>query len=54
MLKTTVKKLRTNPILHCKHCDDDIKINSDTSEFDRKTQKAEESLDDLKKIFKKF
>ena len=47
-LKTTVKKLRTNPVLHCKHCGDDIKINADTSKFDRETQKVEKSLKKLK------
>lgn len=53
-LKTTVKNLRTNPILHCKHCGDDIKINADTSKFDRETQKVEKSLKKLKKTLKKF
>ncbi len=53
-LKTTVKNLRTNPILHCKHCGDDIKINAYTSKFDRETQKVEKSLKKLKQTLKKF
>ncbi len=53
-LKTTVEKLRTNPILHCNHCGDDIKINADISKFDRETQKVEKSLNNLKKTLKKF
>lgn len=51
-LKTTVKKLRTNPVLHCKHCDDYIKINTDTSKLDRKTQEVEKSLKNLSKLSK--
>lgn len=53
-LKSTVKKLRTNPILHCRHCGNDIKINADTSKFDRETQKVEKSLKKLKQTLKKF
>lgn len=53
-LRTTVKKLRTNPILYCKHCSNDIKINTDTSKFDRETQKIEKSLKKLKQTLKKF
>lgn len=51
-LKTTVKKLRTNPVLHCKHCGDYIKINTDTSKLDRKTQEVEKSLKNLSKLSK--
>ncbi len=53
-LRMTVKKLRTNPILHCKYCSNDIKINTDTSKFDRETQKVEKSLKKLKQTLKKF
>ena len=53
-LRTTVKKLRTNPTLYCNHCDNDIKINADTSKFDRETQKVEKSLKKLKQTLKKL
>ena len=51
-LETTVRKLKTNPIMHCKYCGDDIQINTDTSKFDREALKIEKSINNLRKHLK--